>query len=73
MQLDWQGGNLGAGDEWDGPAYRLWERARMATPLPHSGIAPKDYPPGGIAEADRAAGRTPLARLQNDEPGVTGD
>ncbi len=71
VDLDWQGGNLVVDDEWDGPAYQLRDRARMTTPLPHSGIAPKDYPPGGIAEADRAAGRTPLARLQSD-PGVTG-
>jgi len=42
----------------------LWQRARDATPLPSSGIAPRDYPAGqSILEAEHSAGRTPIARV----------
>ena len=45
-------------------SWRVWEKAIPATPLPSSGMAPRDYPAGtSISDADRAAGRTPLARL----------
>jgi hypothetical protein len=64
VELDWQNDLGPASDDWDGPAWRVWEAARLATPLPGSGIPPRAYPPGeGIAEAERDAGRTPLARL----------
>lgn len=33
------------------------------TPLPWSGIAPTDYPPGSVADTERAAGRLPHLRL----------
>lgn len=47
-----------------GPADRLWSAARLATPLPGSGIPLRDYPAGtSIATTERTAGRTPLARL----------
>jgi len=49
---------------WDELAERLHETARFATPLPGSGIAPRDYPAGqSIAETETAAGRTPRERL----------
>lgn len=42
----------------------LYEQARGTTPLPSSGVAPRDYPPGSCpADVDRAAGRSYLARL----------
>jgi hypothetical protein len=64
VELDWQNDLGPASDDWDGPAWRVWEAARLATPLPGSGIPPRAYPPGeGIAEAERDAGRTLLARL----------
>lgn len=64
VELDWQNDLGPAGDDWDGPAWRMWETARLDTPLPGSGIPPRDYPPGAdIAQAERDAGRTPLARL----------
>lgn len=56
----------------------VWEQALAQTPLP-SGLAPEEYPspagPAGaahmFADADRAAGRTPVARLAaTDEPGA---
>jgi hypothetical protein len=43
---------------------RLDEAGRWNTPLPGSGIAPKDYPPGAdIAQVERAAGRLPHQRI----------
>ena len=69
IELDWRN-NLGSGDELTGPAAMLWEHARMVTPLPGSGIAPKDYPPGTpIAQVERNARRLPLARI--DDAGQT--
>jgi hypothetical protein len=59
--------NQGSGELAYGAEYLLWEKARLDTPLPWSGIAPRDYPPGSIEDADRAAGRTPLARIQVDD------
>jgi len=49
-------------DADDSPEYRLWEVARLSTPLP-GGIPLADYGGGSVADVDRAAGRTPLARL----------
>lgn len=68
VELDWQN-DLGlSDDDWDGPEWRLWETARRNTPLPGSGIALTDYPPGAdIARIERDAGRTPLARLEDGE------
>jgi len=70
VELEWQGG-LGIADaeaDFCGPVWRLWEAAYRGTPLPGSGIAPRDYPAGAdIAQAERAAGRTPLARLESQQ------
>lgn len=55
----------GAATDWDGPAWRIYTAARLATPLPGSGIAPRDYPHDSIADVERAAGRAPLARLES--------
>lgn len=49
------------------PEEALIDAAVAATPLPWSGIAPNDYPPGAIADTERAAGRLPHLRL--DEAG----
>jgi hypothetical protein len=49
---------------WGGAAEeRLIDAAVSTTALPWSGIAPKDYPPGQVADAERAAGRLPHLRL----------
>jgi hypothetical protein len=46
------------------PEERLIDAAVTATPLPWSGIAPKDYPAGqSIADTERTAGRLPHLRL----------
>lgn len=46
------------------PEDQLIAAAVDQTPLPWSGIAPRDYPPGrSVAEAERAAGRLPHLRL----------
>jgi hypothetical protein len=64
VELDWQSDLGPVGEDWDGPAGRVWEAARLDTPLPGSGIPPRDYSPSAdIAQAERDAGRTPLARL----------
>ncbi|HET8643099.1 MAG TPA: hypothetical protein VFM37_14280, partial [Pseudonocardiaceae bacterium] len=51
--------------DWDTLAERLHATARAGTPLPTSGLAPRDYPTdrGRPGEVDRVAGRTYLARL----------
>jgi len=65
VELDWQH-DLGLRDAVDGPAWRVWETARRNTPLPGSGISLKDYPLMlDLAQVERDAGRTPLARLNN--------
>lgn len=64
VHLDWRSED--SGDPPCGPAYEIWERARELTPLPGSGIPPKDYP-GDIAQHERAAGRDPLTRLTSDQ------
>lgn len=49
------------------PEARLLEFAALHTPLPGSGIAPKDYPPGtSIYDAEKAAVRLPHLRLPAD-------
>lgn len=54
---------------WDCLAEQLHAAAWAATPLP-SGLIPAQYPPGAdCAEADRAAGRNPRARLGRGGPG----
>jgi hypothetical protein len=46
------------------PEEALIDAAAGKTPLPWSGIAPRDYPPGqSVADAERAAGRLPHVRL----------
>ena len=46
------------------PEEALIDAAVSATPLPWSGIAPGDYPPGqSVAGTERAAGRLPHVRL----------
>jgi hypothetical protein len=49
------------------PEEALIDAAVSATPLPWSGIAPRDYPPGQVADAERAAGRLPHLRLDRRE------
>jgi hypothetical protein len=44
---------------------RLHEAGWLNTPLPGSGMAPKDYPPGAdIAQVERDAGRLPHQHLE---------
>ncbi|MGH3432397.1 MAG: hypothetical protein ACRDQB_06120 [Thermocrispum sp.] len=51
-------------DCYDSPETHLIEFATRHTPLPGSGIAPKDYPAGtSILAAETAAGRLPHLRL----------
>jgi len=46
------------------PEEALVDAAVSSTPLPWSGIAPRDYPAGqSVADAERAAGRLPHLRL----------
>ena len=53
------------------PEEALIDAAVNATPLPWSGIAPKDYPSGQpVGDAERAAGRLPHLRL--DQAAGTG-
>jgi hypothetical protein len=71
VELEWRG-DIGLSDtefEYGGPAWRLWETARLNTPLPGTGIALRDYPTAAhatLAQIERDAGRDPLARLEND-------
>jgi hypothetical protein len=60
-------------DEWiwrddssyPSPEEQLIDAAVDQTPLPWSGIAPKDYPPGqSVSDTERAAGRLPHLRLE---------
>jgi hypothetical protein len=47
---------------------RLYEAGWANTPLPGSGIAPKDYPPGAdIAQVERDAGRLPHQRIEDGD------
>jgi hypothetical protein len=63
IEHDWRN-DLGSGTETLSPEFRLWERARDLTPLPGSGTPLNEYPPGvTIAQVERDADRTPLARL----------
>ncbi len=68
VELNWQN-DIGLSDtefECGGPAWRLWDTARLNTPLPGSGIPLRDYPlTTDVAQIESAAGRTPLARLEN--------
>jgi hypothetical protein len=73
VELNWQN-DIGLSDtdfEYGGPAGRLWETARLNTPLPGTGIPLRDYPLSAhttLAQIERAAGRDPLARLENRAP-----
>jgi hypothetical protein len=52
------------------PEDQLVAAAVDRTPLPWSGIAPADYPPGqSVADTERAAGRLPHLRLARGEAG----
>jgi hypothetical protein len=63
VEHEWRN-DLGSGADCTSLEFRLWERARELTPLPGSGIPLNEYPAGAdIAQAERDAGRTPLARL----------
>jgi hypothetical protein len=72
VELEWQD-DLGLSDaelEWGGPAARLWEAARLATPLPGAGIALRDDPVAAhstVAQIESAASRSPLARMERGE------
>jgi hypothetical protein len=70
VETGWQN-NLGPAEaEWDGPEWRIWETARQNTPLPGSGIPLRDYPLTlDVAQVERDAGRTPLARLDEAQAG----
>jgi hypothetical protein len=51
-------------DSVSAPVVRLWEAGWLNTPLPGSGIAPRDYPLGAdIAQVERGAGRLPHLRV----------
>jgi len=55
------------------PEEALVDAAVSATPLPWSGIAPGDYPPGqSVPDAERAAGRLPHVRLEQAAGGPGG-
>ncbi len=55
--------DAGGGLPW--ALARLYEAGWSNTPLPGSGIAPKDYPPGvDIAQIERDAARLPHERLE---------
>ncbi len=55
---------------YDTPADRLIDLARELTPLPWTGVAPIEYPPGApIVDTERAAGRLPHQRLDAGESG----
>jgi hypothetical protein len=60
-------------DYWvPGPEKKLTDTAVDTTPLPWSGMTPKEYPaPAGlsIASTERAAGRLPHLRLRKPEAG----
>jgi hypothetical protein len=68
VELDWQN-DIGLSDtdfERGGPTWRLWETARLNTPLAGTGIPLRDYPLTlSLAQVERDAGRDPLARLEN--------
>lgn len=62
VEQEWRN-DPGSGADCTSLEFRIWERARDLTPLPGSGIALAEHPPGDIAQAERDAGRTLLARL----------
>lgn len=67
VKRHWQS-ELGPDFEFNGPEWRLWETARLNTPLPGTGIPLRDYPSTTgttVSEIETAAGRDPLTRLQN--------
>lgn len=45
------------------PEAQLLQYAIDHAPLPESGVAPRDYPPGPIGDHERADGRLPHTRL----------
>jgi hypothetical protein len=66
VDTDWHN-DLDTGEFGYGLLAQVWQSARLATPVPGSGIALRDYPdPLNIAQAERDAGRTPLARLERE-------
>ncbi|MDN5805460.1 MAG: hypothetical protein L0H26_12880, partial [Microlunatus sp.] len=61
--------DAGAEWEWGGPEDRIVDAIRWETPLPWSGIAPKDYAasPGSMVDIERDAGRLPHQRVALDQ------
>jgi hypothetical protein len=69
VELGWQN-NPGVDTYSTGPEWPIWETARQNTPLPGSGIPLRDYPLTlDVAQVERDAGRTPLARLDDAHGG----
>lgn len=50
-------------DGYETPEEQLLQHAIDHTPLPGSGLTPRDYPPGPIGDHERAAGRLPHTRM----------
>lgn len=65
VDLDHRMGGDPSYDEWDGIEEPFLDAIRLVTPLPWSGLAPKDYPlnPADVVEVERAAGRLPHQRV----------
>lgn len=65
VDLDHRMGGDPSYDEWDGLEEPFLDAIRMGTPLPWSGLAPKDYPlnPADVVEVERSAGRLPHQRV----------
>lgn len=69
VEPHWQN-QLGPDFDFNGPEWRLWETARLATPLPGTGIPLRDYPNTAhttVSEIEHAAGRDPLTRLEHGQ------
>lgn len=65
VDLDHRAASDPSYDDWDGIEEPFLEAIRVGTPLPWSGLAPKDYPlnPADIVEVERSAGRLPHQRV----------
>lgn len=68
----WQPDSTHRQEPATGPLARLYEAGWCNTPLPGSGIAPREYPSWvEIAEAERTAGRLPHLRIATTAPEST--
>lgn len=58
-------------DEFDGPEEILLEEVTRTTPMPWSGLTPRQYPSTAaeIVDLERTAGRLPLQRLEAEACG----